>query len=70
MEDRILKDLARLMIHNGTKEASRNTQRFNIPDHLIDLYKSSGATDNQITYLKNKWANAYEKEDKKLRGLS
>ena len=35
-----------------------------------DLYKRSGATNNQITYLKNKWANAYEKEDKKLRGLS
>ena len=70
MEDKILKQYAKLMVHNGTREARKNSQKFNIPDHLINLYKRSGATDNQITYLNNKWANAYTKADKKLRGLN
>lgn len=70
MEDKILKQYAKLMVHNGTREARKNSQKFSIPDSLINLYKKSGATDNQIAYLNNKWANAYTKEDKKLRGLN
>ena len=70
MRDKLINKQATLCTKAGTNEASKNTQKFSIPDEVIDVYKKLGLTADEITYLNTAWSNAYATEDKKLRGLS
>ena len=51
MRDKLINKLATLCTKAGTNEASKNTQKFIIPDEVIDVYKKLGLTADEITYL-------------------